>query len=97
MAKNGDELSLPCNELTHLCDEVLRVPFELNVVPDINSKEVNELKLEFLAWFVGITQDETNKSIKPEIGWIVREEASGETIFHDDTPFEKIDLGEFQY
>ena len=50
-----------------------------------------------MAGFVGITQDEANKSIKPEIGWLIREEASGETIFHDDTPFEKIELGEFHY
>ena len=90
-SKKGFEVSPPFNEITSLCDEILRVPFELHIVSETNPTVVKKLKCEFMVGFVGIAQDETNKSIKPEIGWLVREETSGETMFYNDSPFKKDD------
>ena len=54
-----------------LTSEMLTVPFKLTVVSDIDSVTKD---CEFVAGFVGLSQDQNTKCIKPEIGWIVREE-----------------------
>lgn len=63
-------------ERTQLPSEILTVPFEL-IILDYEGQEETEvepIKCEFLAGFVGMTQEEETSSIKPEIGWIIRKE-----------------------
>jgi hypothetical protein len=55
--------------------EMLTVPFNLVLVmagqdPDT----VKPIPCEFLAGFVGMTQNASSPSVKPEIGWLVREQ-----------------------
>lgn len=61
--------------------EMLAVPFELKILDfeGQDESEVEPIKCEFLAGFVGMTQDEKTFSMKPEIGWIIREEHEIET------------------
>ena len=54
-----------------LTSEMLTIPFILTVVGGADSYSVD---CEFVAGFVGVSQDQETKCIKPEIGWIIREE-----------------------
>ena len=52
-----------------LTSEMLTIPFKLTVIPPGKTTDC-----EFVAGFVGTSQDPVTKSIKPEIHWIIREE-----------------------
>ena len=54
-----------------LTSEMLTIPFKLTLVSETSLKSID---CEFVAGFVGTSQDPNTKSIKPEIGWIIREE-----------------------
>lgn len=54
-----------------LTSEMLTIPFVLTVDDGVSSCSTD---CEFVAGFVGVSQDPNTKSIKPEIGWIIREE-----------------------
>ena len=60
------------NDLT---SEMLTIPFILEVDGGASSYSVD---CEFVAGFVGLSQDQETKCIKPEIGWIIREEEKEE-------------------
>lgn len=64
---------------SNLQKELLEVPFTLDIV---SGQSVKSLKMQFLAGFVGLTQNEKTGSLKPEIGWIVQPAKSS-----DDLPF----------
>jgi hypothetical protein len=49
------------------------VPFDLFIGNDKENKE----SMEFVAGFVGMTQEEGTLALRPEIGWAVREVAKG--------------------
>jgi len=67
----GDYLNGKIYEGVNLANEFLSVPFELVILfPD---EEEKHIKTEFLAGFIGMKQ-ESNMSMKPEIGWFIREE-----------------------
>lgn len=51
--------------------EMLTVPFNLKIVSETSMTSVD---CEFVAGFIGISQDPDTKSIKPEIAWLIREE-----------------------
>lgn len=66
----------PFDEITHLANEFLIVPFDLKVLQyeGQNEDEAVTVHCEMLAGFVGMTQNEKNFSFKPEIGWIIRQQ-----------------------
>jgi len=41
------------------------------LVPFICKDNATEIKMEFAAGFIGIKQDKTTKSLRPEIGWAI--------------------------
>ena len=49
--------------------ELLEVPFTMDVA---SGAGVKSFKMQFLAGFVGLTQNDKTGSLKPEIGWIVQ-------------------------
>ena len=50
-----------------LQDEIHEIPFVLDLING------NKYEMQFLAGFVGLSQDEKTGSIKPEIGWFIQE------------------------
>lgn len=68
---HGRGLNGRITSVTILPSEILTVPFVLEVTDDLNKKGIEE-KCDFLAGFVGVTQDNETFSIKPKIGWIIR-------------------------
>ena len=69
----GEIIEGPIFETTALPMELLSVPFILKIIPPGKKEEdVEEIKYEMLAGFVGMTQNKTNGSLKPEIGWLIR-------------------------
>ena len=56
--------------------EMLTVPFELKIIDSMDQDEskIKGIKCEFLAGFIGMTQDEKTSNMKPEIGWVIRKE-----------------------
>ena len=63
----------PIFETTAMPSEMLSFPVILKVVPPgKNQDEVEDIKCELLAGFVGMTQNKNNASFKPEIGWLFR-------------------------
>lgn len=66
--------------------EMLSVPFLLKIVPrGMREEDVEAIRCEMLAGFVGLTQNKTNASLKPEIGWLMRkapENPDKEAIFY---------------
>ena len=69
----GKLLKGPIYETDSLPSEMLSVPFILQVVPPgKDPKDVEEVKCEMLAGFVGMTQNRKTASFKPEIGWVIR-------------------------
>ena len=70
----GEFIEGPILIRTNLASEILNVPFELKIA-DYKGQpesEMKNVKCEFLAGFVGMTQDEKTASMKPKIGWIIR-------------------------
>lgn len=53
-----------------LTSEVLTIPFKLTIENTVSKT----YDYEFLAGFIGVSQDQEYMSIKPEIGWIIRPE-----------------------
>lgn len=70
----GKEINGPISSNTVLPSEMLSIPFILKIIPyGMDEKDVEEIKCEMLAGFVGLTQDEKTASLKPEIGWLIRQ------------------------
>lgn len=70
----GKEINGPIYENTVLPSEMLSIPFILKIIPyGMDEKDVGEIQCEMLAGFVGLTQDEKTASLKPEIGWLIRQ------------------------
>lgn len=68
-----DLLSIPSNSDIHkLPDEILATPFNLSIIE--NEGDLPLIKImEFVAGFVGLSQNEETKALRPEIGWFVGE------------------------
>lgn len=73
--ENGHVIDGAILDNTKVASEMLTVPFELKLLnrKDQDESEVQGIECEFLAGFVGMTQNEETGSLKPEIGWIIRE------------------------
>ena len=71
---HGDYLNGRIYENTKMTSEMLTVPFDLKILDyeGQDESQVEPIKCEFLAGFVGMTQDKKTASMKPEIGWIIR-------------------------
>ena len=74
-----DELRVHSNsgrvyEKTELQKEIQVIPFTLEILPSRAT-----FPMEFLAGFVGLTQNEETGSIKPEIGWFIRPKAEAQS------------------
>ncbi len=65
--KEGKKTGLkPISKINDLASELVKVPF---ILEDENSKKT--YKMEFWGGFVGLTQNKTDYTLKPEIGWAV--------------------------
>lgn len=83
---HGEVIDGPIYEATSMPSEMLSVPFLLKIVPPgMREEDVEAIRCEMLAGFVGLTQNKTNASLKPEIGWLMRkapENPDKEAIFY---------------
>lgn len=66
---DGEKIDGPIYDGVDLPHEMLPVPFELRIV---DSGIETIYNCQFLAGFVGVTQDKKSSSLKPEIGWFIR-------------------------
>lgn len=67
-AKDGSRItSMKIDTRTLLQDEMHEIPFMLDLIKG------DKHEMQFLAGFVGLSQDEKTGSIKPEIGWFIQE------------------------
>jgi Domain of unknown function (DUF4419) len=65
--KKGDRTGLkPINNVGNLASEIVKVPFVLEDLP--NKKNY---KMEFWAGFIGLSQNKSDFTLKPEIGWAI--------------------------
>ena len=62
----GNRLNGRVDDEDELQSELQEIPFILNIIGQ------ESYNCEFLAGFVGLSQDEETKSVKPEIGWFIR-------------------------
>lgn len=70
--KEGKKTGLkPISSISNLASELVKVPFILQDVAKGKS-----YKMEFWAGFVGLTQNKTDFTLKPEIGWAVNNKNS---------------------
>ena len=70
---HSEVINGPIYEATPMPSEMLSIPFILKIVPPgMEEKDVEPINCELLAGFVGLTQNKTNSSLKPEIGWLMR-------------------------
>lgn len=66
----GGLINGPINETMSMPSEMLSIPFILKI--EVAGQLSEDIECEFLAGFVGLTQNKSNASIKPEIGWLIR-------------------------
>lgn len=65
--KEGKKTDLkPISEINNLASELVKVPF---VLEDVTNKK--SYKMEFWAGFIGLSQNNKDYTLKPEIGWAV--------------------------
>ena len=63
----------PIHDSTDMPSELLSVPILIGIMfPGMKEEHVKYEKYELLAGFVGLTQNQKNASLKPEIGWMLR-------------------------
>ena len=85
---NGYTIDGKIFERTPMPSEMLTVPFDLKILDFKGQDEskVEPIKCEFLAGFVGMTQDEKTRSLKPKIGWVIRKEPENPNKFFRKKP-----------
>ncbi len=87
--KEGKKTSLkPIADIQDLASEIVKVPFLL--IDEANNKTY---QMEFLAGFVGLSQNEKDYTLKPEIGWAINHKAKfnpEKSIFKRDKKMEDL-------
>lgn len=68
--KEGNRVSAPVPVDIKMQPEMQEIPFELVILGDC----ILRIHCCFLAGFVGLSQNEKSKSLKPEIAWFIKEE-----------------------
>ncbi len=83
--KEGKKTDLkPISKINNLASELVKVPF---ILEDIVNKK--SYKMEFWAGFIGLSQNNEDYTLKPEIGWAINNKEkfnpeNSEFIFHSE-------------